>query len=225
MTALLFLKHRLRKSEGVAEFFHKLGFKVGVVNLSLIKSFRYSKLIRQKTNSVDARVIAEFCLQNDPDPWKPKSPEQKELHGVIVRIEALKKTLNRTSNALENKNLSKVVLESIHNEEEFLEEKIDLLENEAQKIINSNSNLSEQFDRIIDIKGVGEKLATAIKVSKARNHLILGSCSSSNIKTHVRVFRSPFRFKRRSKQKNLVAEVRKSEKNISIFGFDTDPII
>lgn len=149
-------------SEGVAEFFHELGFKVSVVNPLQIKSFRSSKLIRQKTDSVDALIIAEFCLQNAPAAWKPKSPEQKELHYLNVRISALKSELNRVSNALENKKLSKVILKSIHDEIKFLKNQIALLEDEAQKIINSDKNLKEQFDRITEIKGVGEKLALAI---------------------------------------------------------------
>ena len=149
-------------SEGVAEFFHKLGFKVSVVNPLQIKAFRNIKLIRQKTDSVDAKVIAEFCLQNDPSPWNPRSPEKKELHNINVRISALKTEVNRASNALENKNLSKVILKSIHDEIKFLKNQIALLEDEAQKIIYSNQNLKEQFDRITKIKGVGEKLALAI---------------------------------------------------------------
>ena len=149
-------------SEGIAEFFHELGFKVSVVNPLQIKSFRSSKLIRQKTDSVDAQIIAEFCLQNAPAAWKPRSPEQKELHYLNVRISALKSELNRVSNALENKKLSKVILKSIHDEIKFLKNQIALLEDEAQKIIYSNQNLKEQFDRITKIKGVGEKLALAI---------------------------------------------------------------
>ena len=63
-------------SEGVAEFFHWHGFKVSVVNPLQIKAFRRSKLVRQKTDSVDAQIIAEFCLQNVPKIWNPRSPEQ-----------------------------------------------------------------------------------------------------------------------------------------------------
>lgn len=149
-------------SEDVAEFFHELGFKVSVVNPLQIKAFRNSKLIRQKTDSVDAQIIAEFCLQNNPSPWNPRSPEKKELHNINVRISALKTEVIRASNALENKNLSKVILKSIHDEIKFLKKQIALLEDEAQKIINSDKNLKEQFDRITEIKGVGEKLALAI---------------------------------------------------------------
>ncbi len=55
-----------------------------------------------------------------------------------------------------------MILKSIHDEIKFLKKQIALLEDEAQKIINSDKNLKEQFDRITEIKGVGEKLALAI---------------------------------------------------------------
>ncbi len=125
-------------SDGVAEFFHELGFKVGVVNPLQIKAFRNNKVLRQKTDSVDAQIIAEFCLLNNPTLWKPKSPEQKEFHNISVRISALKAEANRASNALENKNLGKVILKSVHDEIEFLKKQITLLEEEAQKIVKSN---------------------------------------------------------------------------------------
>ena len=107
-------------SEGVAEFFHELGFKVSVVNPLQIKTFRNTKLIRQKTDSVDAQVIAEFCLQNNPAPWNPRSPEKKELHNINVRISELKAEVNRALNALENKNVSELILKSVHDEIKFL---------------------------------------------------------------------------------------------------------
>ena len=149
-------------SEGVAEFFHELGFKISVVNPLQINAFRNSKLVRQKTDSVDAQIIAEFCLQNNPASWKPRSPEQKELHNINVRISALKAEANRALNALANRNLSKVILKSIRDEIKFLKKQITLLEDETRKIINSNQDLKQQFDRITEIKGVGEKLALTI---------------------------------------------------------------
>ena len=53
-------------SEGVAEFLYNKGYKVSVVNPLLIKAFRTSKMVRQKTDSTDSEIIAKFCLQNNP---------------------------------------------------------------------------------------------------------------------------------------------------------------
>ena len=100
--------------------------------------------------------------RNLPTLRNPKSPEQKELHNINVRISAFKSELNRASNASENKNSSKLIRKSVQDEITFLKNQIDLLENEARKIINFNKHLKEKFNRITEIKGVGEKSAPAI---------------------------------------------------------------
>ena len=97
-------------SEGVAEFFHERGFKVSVINSLQIKAFRRSKLVRQKTDSVDAQIIAEFCLQNVPELWNPRSHEQREIHEINLRISSLQVEIRRATACLEKKNLSDLIL-------------------------------------------------------------------------------------------------------------------
>ncbi len=151
-------------SEGVAEFFHNLGFKVSIVNPLRIRAFRKSCLIRQKTDKIDALLIAEFCRMHNPSFWNPKSSDVKELHEIDNRIESLKIELNRASNALEKK-LPKFVQKSIKSEINFLNKQIEKLEQEIQKIIERNAELKQKFELLTDIKGVGEKTALAILTS------------------------------------------------------------
>ena len=66
-------------SEEAAEFLYNLNFKVSVINPMQINAFRKSRLIRQKTDSVDAQVIAEFCQKNNPPIWTPRSPDKKRI--------------------------------------------------------------------------------------------------------------------------------------------------
>lgn len=149
-------------SEGVAEFFHERGFKVSVINPLQIKAFRRSKLVRQKTDSVDAQIIAEFCLQNVPELWNPRSPEQRELHEINHRISSLQIEIRRATTCLEKKNLSDLILKSVHDEIKFLKNQINSLEKTAREIVESNDDLKAKFARITEIKGVGEKMALAI---------------------------------------------------------------
>ncbi len=151
-------------SEGVAEFLHNLKFKVSVVNPLQIKAFRNSRLIRQKTDSVDAQVIAEFCQQNNPALWIPKSLEKKELHEINRRVESLKIELNRVTNCLEKQNLPKIVAETIETEINCLKGLIDQLEKRAQQLVDSNPDLRLKFELLTAIKGVGEKTALVILV-------------------------------------------------------------
>ena len=145
-----------------AAFFYEQGLSIRIVNPIQIKKFRECKLVRQKTDSVDAELIAEFCLKHESTPWKPRSPDQQAIHDTNRRISALKQELNRVSNSLENKNLNSFIVESIDEEICFLKKQIKQLENFSRKIINSNQKLKEQFDQITEIKGVGEKLALVI---------------------------------------------------------------
>jgi transposase len=121
-----------------------------------------SKMVRQKTDSSDCEIIAKFCLQNDPDPWLPKSRENKELHEINSLVDALKSELNRLTNFREKKTLNEVVAESVDEEMEFIKKSIKALEIEAQKVIDGNDKLRRQFELLTSIKGVGPKTALTI---------------------------------------------------------------
>lgn len=98
--------------EGIAEFSSNRGYKVSVVNLASTKSYGKSLLIRNKTDSVDARLIADFCREQNPEPWVAPLPGERKLwalmrmrtqeinrqavapHETMQSIELMLKTLN-----------------------------------------------------------------------------------------------------------------------------------
>ena len=94
--------------------------------------------------------------------WSPKPRENKELHEINVRIDALNSELNRLINALESKYLNEVVKDSIKKEIDFIKSMIKTLENEAKRIVEDNKKLKTRFDLITSIKGVGSKMALTI---------------------------------------------------------------
>ncbi|GHU15719.1 hypothetical protein FACS189449_13490 [Alphaproteobacteria bacterium] len=149
-------------SEASAEFLHNSGYGVSVVNPLPIKAFRTSKMVRQKTDKSDAKIIANFCLQNDPKLWTPKPRENKELHEINIRIDALKVELNRLTNTLERKILNAVVKKSIDDEIAFVKSAINTLEDEAKKLIENSETLKKQSKLLTGIKGVGPKMALTI---------------------------------------------------------------
>src|SRR5260221_3726653 len=48
-------------SEKIADYFYGIGFPVSVVNPFQIKRYGQSRLLRNKTDRADARVIAQFA--------------------------------------------------------------------------------------------------------------------------------------------------------------------
>ena len=65
--------------EPVAEFLHGRGHIVSVVNPFRVKGFASSDLKRNKTDTADARTIAEFARVKEPEAWHPLPAEVKQL--------------------------------------------------------------------------------------------------------------------------------------------------
>jgi hypothetical protein len=64
------------------------GAAVSKVNPAQIKYFAMSRLARNKTDRVDARIIAEFCRTREPQAWRPPQPERARLQALnrLLRV-------------------------------------------------------------------------------------------------------------------------------------------
>jgi len=71
--------------EALALDLHERGYVVSVVNPSRIKAFAKSELLRTKTDSVDAALIARFCRAHLPAAWIPPAPETRALQALVRR--------------------------------------------------------------------------------------------------------------------------------------------
>ncbi|MEZ5346646.1 MAG: transposase [Pyrinomonadaceae bacterium] len=85
----------------VAHSMHNAGHIVSVVNPLRIKSYAVSALSRNKTDMVDARMIADFCRTQIPEQWFPPSPQVVKIQGLSRRIEALEEMRQAERNRLD----------------------------------------------------------------------------------------------------------------------------
>ncbi len=88
--------------EAVALFLHEQGHLVSVVNPLRIKGYAQSNMQRNKTDRLDARLIANFCLTQAPDGWQPPSAAVKQLQSLVRRVEVLEEMLQAEENRLTN---------------------------------------------------------------------------------------------------------------------------
>jgi transposase len=58
----------------LADFLHAQGMRVSVVNPARIKAYGASELARNKTDQLDAALIARFCRAQAPASWRPPAP-------------------------------------------------------------------------------------------------------------------------------------------------------
>ena len=76
--------------ESLAEFLHQKHYVVSVVNPARIKSYAQSQLQRNKTDRLDAQIIADFCRTQNPPLWTPPDPSWHELRALVRHLEDLK---------------------------------------------------------------------------------------------------------------------------------------
>ena len=138
-----------RYGEDLALFLFESGHKVSIVNPSRIRKYADSKLVRNKTDLLDAKIIADFCRTQEPSHWFPEELEKSELREITRRLNALLEERTREKNRLESGVKSKIVKESIERNLAFLSEQIISLEEKMQDHIDQNPDLKEKQQLLI----------------------------------------------------------------------------
>ncbi|MFV2379397.1 IS110 family transposase, partial [Escherichia coli] len=73
----------------VAECLYDAGYRVSVSNPALGKAVAQSAGLRNKTDTVDARLLAEFGRQKRPAAWEAPHPLERAVRALGVRHQAL----------------------------------------------------------------------------------------------------------------------------------------
>ena len=73
----------------LAEFLYQQGFKLSLVNPARIKAFASSELSRNKTDKLDAGLMARFCAEKTPRLWRPAEHKQR-FQALNRRFETLR---------------------------------------------------------------------------------------------------------------------------------------
>lgn len=141
--------------EAIAEYLADAGFTVSVVNPAQIKSYGTATLVRTKTDKVDARLIAEFCFTQHPDPWQAPSPAIRELRALVARRNALDAMRIQESNRLLV--AREAVRAGIEAHLSYLEKAVAEIEKAIRQKIDDDPGLKEQQALLDSIPGLGEK--------------------------------------------------------------------
>lgn len=149
--------------EKLANFFYDLGYKVSVVNPACIKAFAKTNLSRNKTDSADALLIANYANKCDPKLFIPKKPILKEIQEIHRCIQDLKSQLNQVTNRLENVDLlTQVVSSTWQDLASSIRLKIEALQNHLVKLALSDENIKKDYKNLQTIPGIASISAIAI---------------------------------------------------------------
>jgi transposase len=143
----------------VAETMHQRGYTVSVVNPARIKAYADSQMQRNKTDSLDAALIADYCRTQQPPAWEPPAPELKELRALVRHLDDLKQEKQRAGNRLEAQQVSTAVRRQLRTQMTLLDKQIKETERLIRDHINRFPDLRQQRDLLKSIPGIGDLTA------------------------------------------------------------------
>lgn len=155
-----------RYYETAAHFFYDHDAEVSVINPAQIKAYGRSQLSRNKTDKLDAALIADFCQSQQPPLWTPPDPSWYELQALVRHLADLQGDRQRQKNrlhALKNgAQASTTVQQRLQQQIAFLSQQIEQVKRDIQQHINQYPDLKHKRDLMASIKGIG--ILTAAKL-------------------------------------------------------------
>lgn len=150
----------------LAQELYTKGFKLAVVNPLIIKKFSGMKMLRAKTDVVDARVIAQYGVEQSSyiKLYKPRPAEQHKMTRIMKLIDSHGKIKDNYNNqlkaALIDPNHDKIEVKSLKNMIKQIEKEMLKLEKQLDKY--AKSLFPDEIIKLRKIKGVGPKTAAMI---------------------------------------------------------------
>lgn len=149
-------------SRVIAAFLHGSGLKVSQVNSYAVVHHGRSKNFRDKTDRIDAYLLADYCLKENPPIWEPPKPSQAELAELQARIDEIDEMLRQEQNRLEAGGSSIIVRRDIEEHIAQLNVRKQHLAKSARELVQTDALLSTNFKIVESIIGIGEKSALAL---------------------------------------------------------------
>lgn len=138
------------------------GRHVAVVNPARVK---YAGLMRgqgNKTDSADAKLIAEYAIRERPPAWTPPRPEVRDLQALTRRRDDLVALAAREKTRLAGPGLTAAERKSVRRTAAFLEREADRLTRQADALIAASEGLSADRQLLESIPAVGPATAQAL---------------------------------------------------------------
>ncbi len=157
-----------RYSDELAYALHQQGHVVSVVNPLRIKAYAQSRLSRNKTDAVDAGLIADFCATQQPPAWTPPAPEIRELQELAHQYDALQVQRTQLSNRLGAGLRSAAVKQQLQVQLDLVDQQLAELKRLIDDHLERHPDLKRQRELVESIIGVGSLTAAKIIAADPR---------------------------------------------------------
>ncbi len=163
-----------RYGEKLAAHLYQANYRVAVVNPFRIKRQGESNLQRNKTDKLDAALIADFCRTQKTTEWHPPTEAEATLKQLVHRLDSLVIDQTREKNRLKAGDLAKPVSDSIKAHLAFLKEQLELVITQTQEFVDQQPDLKEKQALLETIPGIGKKTAFVLLAEIPNPKLLSG---------------------------------------------------
>jgi transposase len=140
--------------EHLAKFLYDAGLMVSVVNPTRIHNYAKCKLARNKTDPLDAALIADYCTTQNPPLWTPPAPQVQKLQAMIRHLGSLKQMRTQEQNRSLLENPSESVSALVFQHLSFIEQQIEQLTDCIRQHIESHEDLKTGLALLESIPGI-----------------------------------------------------------------------
>ncbi|MAO66145.1 MAG: IS110 family transposase [Balneola sp.] len=172
--------------QNLAHHLHGVGKTVHVVLPNKSSHYGKSLNIKTKTDATDARVLARFGVERDHRAWEPPSPLLAELRNLTryyVQLQEQKTTINNMVHSKQAAhNVQAFILASNKQLVRQIDRQIERCKQQIEKLIASDSLLSDRVDQLASIKGVG-RLTVAVILAETR--MFEGICNTRQLASYA----------------------------------------
>ena len=133
-----------------------------IVNPEWTCAFRNSLGLRNKTDRMDARALAFYGRERQPEPYEPLSPEQARLREMSRCRDGLIRSRTAHENQLAQKPSCPLVRSTLKAVIARLQKAIDRIEQAMRDLIQTRPSLRSDYELLTGIPGVGFVTAAVI---------------------------------------------------------------
>lgn len=148
-----------RYYELVALTLHQSGYEVCVVNPAQIKAYGQSQLRRNKTDKLDASLIADFGRTQSPPAWQPLSPQQRELQQLVRYRDAMVTLKQQQRNRRAALSAGSPISDLLTGHLTAVTSHLNQIETLLRQHMRRYPDLRHTFRLLTSITGIGEKTA------------------------------------------------------------------
>ena len=148
-----------RYSLPIATLLHRAGYRICLEAPYRTKHFAKSLMTRQKTDKVDAQLLAQYVAVMTPREWSPPTLSFQNVQDLKRLLDGLNEDRTRVINRLEGLRLASPARQHLEQQLGQLEQRIQQVKQELAEAMDDDDHFRQSLSLLTSIKGIGKTSA------------------------------------------------------------------